>query len=383
MKPLLSIVIATKNREFYCIEAIKSILMITNNTVEIAISDNSDTEQVKEFVTQLNDDRIVYRYDVSPISSIENFNRCLGLATGEYVCMIGDDDSILPNLLKVAQWAKENDIDSVTSTHMIDYIWPNINIESFKTGMLVLSDFKKTKEIVDARENLNKLVRDGFLDYQTYKLPRIYHGLIKKSCMDEIKRLTANYFGGLSPDIYSSVALSCIVKKHYVIGFPCTITGACASSTTVQAKTGEHSGSIESIPHLKNRGDYVWDKKVPMYYSVETIWAESGLKSLIDMNQAALYDKFYAYPLFAKGILINGRFILKLVLNKTEQVRKQRKDNLIIFWVLVSFFLGLEAIKLINYIVKTRIFKTKIRNRNVENIADAVEIVNQKCPTFI
>ena len=72
-QPLLSIIIATKNREFYCIEAIKSILATESDELQLAIADNSDSEKVKDFVATLSDHRIVYKYDNSPTSSIENF----------------------------------------------------------------------------------------------------------------------------------------------------------------------------------------------------------------------------------------------------------------------------------------------------------------------
>ena len=62
MKPLISVAIATKNREKYCIEAIKSILAYKNSEIEIAVADNSATDEVKKFVETINSPAIKYSY---------------------------------------------------------------------------------------------------------------------------------------------------------------------------------------------------------------------------------------------------------------------------------------------------------------------------------
>ena len=50
MRPLLSIAIATKDREQYCIKTIQSILSFDDDRIQIAVADNSGTTAVKEFV---------------------------------------------------------------------------------------------------------------------------------------------------------------------------------------------------------------------------------------------------------------------------------------------------------------------------------------------
>ena len=47
--PLLSIVIPTRNREFYCIQAIKHILSFENKDFELVIQDNSESKKIFDF----------------------------------------------------------------------------------------------------------------------------------------------------------------------------------------------------------------------------------------------------------------------------------------------------------------------------------------------
>ena len=123
MKPLLSVVIATKNREKYCMAAIESILSYNDDRVEITVADNSSTTKVKQYVEELNSPFVKYHYSSAEISSIDNFNAAMNLATGEYVMLIGDDDSILPNAIDLAAWGKENDVDSISSLDIYTYFW--------------------------------------------------------------------------------------------------------------------------------------------------------------------------------------------------------------------------------------------------------------------
>ena len=97
--PLLSIAIATKNREEFCIQSIQTILDIGDARLEITVADNSSSRKVYDFVHQLKSDQIKYSYTDRPISSIDNFNIAIGLTTGKFITLIGDDDTILKSMI--------------------------------------------------------------------------------------------------------------------------------------------------------------------------------------------------------------------------------------------------------------------------------------------
>lgn len=358
MNPLLSIIIATKNRENYCIKVIESILSIDSDLIELAIADNSDSSIIKEYVQLNPSSRLIYNYNPSPISSIDNFNNAMNMATGEYICMIGDDDTILPNIIDLTIWAKQNDIDSISTYDTIAYYWPNA-LNQFPEGALFMTPFKPQIKKVDAKEALNLIVKNGFVHYDSYNGPKTYHGIVRRKLMLEIKDKTGNFYGGLSPDIYSTVALSCFVQNHISITTPFTIAGVCAKSSSAASIGGRHSGNLKDAPHFKNRTNYTWDESIPDYYSISTIWGESGLKALKDLKQEELYCKINFYKLLAQGIFINMRTILKLVLQKTEKWRKRNKLNFYYFWmkILLEFFL--LFLTKIKTVLQNRLFRKK------------------------
>ncbi|MBJ9722869.1 glycosyltransferase [Acinetobacter calcoaceticus] len=374
-KPLVSIAIATKNRQKYCIEAIKSILAYNNSQIEIAIADNSATSEIQEFVEDLNSPFVKYFYDGKDnVSSIDNFNRALELTSGDYVMLIGDDDSILPKVVEVAQWAKDNNIDSVCSHENLIYYWPNV-LEEYPNGVMITppSTGKITK--INFRKHLNALLENGLQLYLLYPLPKTYHGLVKRSLMEEIKNRVGHYYGGLSPDLYSSIAISCVANNHFIIDEPLSIAGVCTQSTTADNFKGLHSGSLEGIPHLKNRPNYVFSDRIPLYYSVNTIWAESGLKALEELNEEELLQKFNMHRLMAQAWIHNRKYISSIMKEKHKELLF--KHHVGVFNKFFSFTLATIYI-LINKCIRTlKGLIGKEKSVKVEGVLNITEVIEQ------
>lgn len=373
-KPLLSIAIATKNRESFCIEAIKSILSLNEDSVEITIADNSDTDKVKQFVEELNHPNIKYIYDNGNVSSIENFNRAVGLTTGEYVMLIGDDDTILPKAIEIANWAKQNDVDSICSVNYLAYYWPNV-LDKFPLGGMVVPASTGKITQTDIRKNIKDLVKNGLQLYLLYPLPKTYHGIVKKSLMNEVKAKTGHFYGGLSPDIYSSVAISCLAKNHYTIDEPLSVAGVCATSTTADNFTGKHSGSLEGIPHLRHRPNYQFSNRIPLYYSVNTIWAESGIKALEELGEKELLEKFDMYRLMAQAKIHNDKYIAELI--EKKHIELLNFHNISIKEGKKRIFFATCAIYLakIRRVIKEKLSRKK--QKEYHNLANLIAVIEK------
>ena len=68
MIPLLSILIATKNRQKYCLSAVESILMLSDDNIEVIVQDNSDDTNLENLISNLfNDLKLSI---VSPVTCI-------------------------------------------------------------------------------------------------------------------------------------------------------------------------------------------------------------------------------------------------------------------------------------------------------------------------
>lgn len=359
MKPLLSIAIATKNRVFYCIKTIEAILNVDNDNFELVIQDNTDNMELSDYIkNNISDVRLKYNYTPPPFSSIDNFNAVLDLCSGEYVCLLGDDDGIINSIFDVVEWANNKKIDSVCPRLFVNYIWPN----TLSSGRLVIPNSSKEIWYNNPKNNIQSLVDDGILQYTKFNLPKLYHGVVKKSCLDQIKDKTGFYLGGLSPDIYASVALSAIVEKNVIIDFPITIAGACPKSTTIDNIEGKHSGDLKNAPHFRDKSDYIWDELVPKYYSVQTIWADSALHSIKESKIIVNLKRLNRIKILAGAINDNKKF-KKYFIEKTL-------DNLGIKKADLKFKLKL------NYYRLVLIFKSNLKR--IKNIFPSGEMVKTR-----
>lgn len=102
--PTMSVCIPTRNRMEMLREAIESVLVQTFDDFELIISDNASTDRTEDVVGAFHDGRIRYVKLERDVGAIGNFNHCLGMARGRYVCILNDDDWMLPeNLLQKAR----------------------------------------------------------------------------------------------------------------------------------------------------------------------------------------------------------------------------------------------------------------------------------------
>ena len=292
---LLSIVIPTRNREKYCIEAIKNILSYQEDCFELIIQDNSDSEDIGDFIMEIPDDRLRYCRVKGRVNSVINIRSSVDLAEGEYICMIGDDDTILPNIFSVVRWAKKNDVKAITPCNNPAFFWDH---DGALKGKLITQPTKFRYKWAYPEERLKALMEGGIIDYQQYYLPRAYHGLMRSDVLKSIRDKTGHVIGGLSPDIYLAVSSCFYIDKYVITDFPISIQGACVQSTSV----GNPRGRFEDMPHLWNRGEYHWDILIPKYNSSQTIWAETALKAIEEngMNEKfrSLFDLNYFLSVF-------------------------------------------------------------------------------------
>ena len=299
-RPLLTIAIATKDRIPYAIIAIQSILRIADPRLELVIQDNSESRELESYLkANIRDSRLRYRYTPPPFSSIDNFNAALELSSGDYVCLIGDDDGVNPEIMDAVLWAQQENIDRLSiSPMMAAYLWPNAGVSStlftkITGGVLSITPFKPTLIEINAEREMLALICNGGVYYHDFFLPKLYHGIVRRSCLVALHQQTGVFIGGLSPDIYAAISLSCIAKRVFITNYPLTLPGACKSSTSVsEGAQKAYSVRLEDAPHFRDRENYEWSKLVPRIYCKETIWAESCIAALDAMGRKDLIQKF-------------------------------------------------------------------------------------------
>lgn len=345
-KPLISVVIPTRNRIKYVKSAITSILSIKDSRIELVIQDNSDSNELLLWINNnAFDNRLKYHYSDLPLSFVGNFSKGVEASNGEYICIIGDDDGINPEIINATAWLKQENIDCLSIKISANFVWgdaevPKTLFTNVTGGVLSISKFNGKIIETNPKIELINFIKGGLINYLDYNLPKIYHGIVRAECLYEIKQKTGTYFGGLSPDIYASISLACVVNRIFVTDYPLTISGVCGvSASIVEGLLRKNSKELENAPHFRHRGNYKWSELIPRVYCVETIWADSAISAMKSMNRDDLLQ-YIDIPKFSAACINANKGITNQVLFSMKNVSKLKGDNyfknyILFFWYLM------------------------------------------------
>ena len=129
----------------YLAECIDSILAQTYSNFELVIVNDASPQNLDEIVGRYHDDRIRYFKNCGALHVVDNWNKCLAYAKGDYVICMGDDDKLKPCCLE--EYAK-----------LINK-YPNFNVYHALTEMIdENSNFMYMQEARPEREGVYSMM---------------------------------------------------------------------------------------------------------------------------------------------------------------------------------------------------------------------------------
>ena len=298
-KVLLSVLVPTYKRYQYLKGCLSSIPRIKSDRFEVIVQDNTvENEEILPFIEGLNDSRIKYFHEVEHVSQSENSDLAMSHATGKYIVMIGDDDSICDCLIDACEFCDKNGIDA--ANYLIPgFNWPDMQFIGKASEPNFFLDDKADGTVVIQNEKaeLEKAIRSAVGLPDT--MPRAYHGLTSRACMEAIRAQTGAYFPGPSPDMGNAAAVCLAAKKTAFINDYLIVSGYGYNSARGEGNRKSHYGEIKDKPWLPKDILERWDPEIPRIFSAETIIATSLTESLKRMGRADLASKYNYGVLYA------------------------------------------------------------------------------------
>src|SRR5919198_3077073 len=113
----ISVCIPTCNGAEFVAKAVESVLAQTFTDFELLIVDDNSADTTVDIVRSFTDPRIRVHQNGKRLGIPGNWNRCLSLAQGEYICLFHQDDLMLPENLacKVRVLASDTTVGFVHS----------------------------------------------------------------------------------------------------------------------------------------------------------------------------------------------------------------------------------------------------------------------------
>lgn len=286
-KPLLSVVVPTKDRYKYLKHLIKLIQSFNSDEIEIVVQDNTtDNKEIVDFLSELNYSGCKYFHEVGQLPMTTNADKAILHSEGEYICFLGDDDGICPNCLGYCKYMKKHGYEAMRS-NLVDYNWLDSEGQlDAQSGSIYLGNRTYRKEIRNTKDALDDVITRGFVDRGL--LPSVYHGIVSRETLNRIFSKAQTFFPGQSPDISNGVATALVIEKYLYVDDFVTISGAS------KYHGGKTIGMNKQYPHISDMvwfrpdAEEIWDKRLPKIAVGSIIWAESSIETLNNMGRKDL-----------------------------------------------------------------------------------------------
>lgn len=346
VKPLLSIAIPTKNRLSYVTSSIRTATRLADPDIEILIHDNSETNDLCHFVQELDDPRVHYQHFPKRLSMSENYEASLSMCNGRYISVIGDDDGVTRFLPLLARWADKLQLDLVVPTNTAHFVWPDLQLS--RNGTLAPGElrFRQPTATVSQRDPQLELTACFQAAAQSFAgMPRAYYGIVSHRAYQTVHASSGRYFPGISPDMAAAVALSFVSPIVYHVDLPCFIPGSSARSNAGLSGLNRHVGELKDQPHLSTIELQQWNRAVPHFYSVQTIWAEAAIGAAMAMARPDLLKGFNFPRLYAE-LLTYHRPYKQAILHQYPKAIEIQDLNPIVGWLSLALSLySLQALR--------------------------------------
>ncbi len=99
-RPKVSVCIPSYNNGDLIGLAIRSVLDQTFRDFEIIVVDNDSADDSEAAVRSFRDERIKFSKNTKNIGMTRNWNRCISMASGEFICLLCADDMYLPTFVE-------------------------------------------------------------------------------------------------------------------------------------------------------------------------------------------------------------------------------------------------------------------------------------------
>jgi glycosyltransferase involved in cell wall biosynthesis len=236
-RPRFSVVIPTRERPDTLRSALRTCLEQDYDDYEVVVCDNCSSPATKAVIDHFASPRIVYHRSPTPLCMGDNWNLAYSLTRGQYVTYIGDDDGLMPYAF--------SQLDALICCHGVKavrwdyafYSWPNIAREDLANYLQLC--MTRSQQWFEGRPAIRDVMA-GRLP-ATF-LPNVYHSLVARETLEDIRGRTGHVFASYCPDTYTSFAVAYLVDRYLSVTVPMSVSGFSRSSNNVASNfmRGKH-----------------------------------------------------------------------------------------------------------------------------------------------
>ncbi|WP_426240210.1 glycosyltransferase family 2 protein [Pararhizobium sp. DWP1-1-3] len=241
-QPKLTICVPSRNRQPYFQETIRSLLANMRMDVEYVFADNSDDPSIMDdFMEEvLGDPRVKYLPSVDRVlPMVENWDRSVEAATGEFICMIGDDDYVDVNVADLIRRSQaEQPAMDVLIWSRLTFNWPGNRPQRCNVAVNLDTGVYRVPRSTAYHEFFSWRGGSAFPNMAF----GFYHGAVSKQVMDKMKAKFGGKYCEYPVVDFENICKVLVTAEHMVYsGRPFSVLGSCAKSNSAKIKTVDES----------------------------------------------------------------------------------------------------------------------------------------------
>lgn len=371
MNPIISVVVPTKNRYKYLKGLISMIENFNDSRIELLVHDNSDNNaEMLDFLKGKSLVSTSYYYDSDKLSMGENAERGINKAKGEYICFIGDDDAVCRNIADCAEWMRENQIDAVRSLYL-NYCWNEDKGDN--RGSVYYDDISFACRLGDPIAEMKKVLNDGVPDFKY--MAKIYHGIIKKSVLEDVQRHGECLFPGPTPDMSGAVSIAFFIKKYVMINIPIVMPGM---SRMVGGGVMGKVLSLDEVSFITDSDREKWPANYPPLWATELIWPVCVINALKSVNHKEYLSELNKNKVLSRLVVIHRTYF--------KEAFHYADNSLLFLFDFMCYFIKEGVIHLYETMIKSKVNDKLLGKYTVANgfnsIADAERYLMAQIKSF-
>lgn len=223
-----SIVIPVRDNVETLRYTLKTCLEIEYDNYEIVISDNSETDIVKDYILNLNSNKINYYRTPIALQLGRSFEYAYLMSKGDFLIPIGADEGILKSSLSNLKGVLESHpTENVFAWGTLSYNWPQTGVVGQEDKIVIGKMFSKHNigqcKVVDSKEKLNRVIS---LEDPMLTMPTLYQRSgMKRRFLQQIYNVSNTIVDGFTQDIFMGTLVLTITDHYLDVDLPVVVIG--------------------------------------------------------------------------------------------------------------------------------------------------------------
>ena len=187
----------------------------------------------------------------------DNWEFAVSKASGDYVSLIGDDDALMPDGFSFAEQILRKSKTSVLYCGSPSYKWPDYSFIN-RRNMIVLNLPTTVMKISDPKKKLRRAYE---FKEKCGTGPGVYHGVVERKFLNELKSKRGSYFKDENPDFDSGFCTLLYAEGYLQTTYPIFISGHCGASNSGNLNyRGQYTKAVSKvIDEAKTQyEDFIW-----------------------------------------------------------------------------------------------------------------------------